>query len=214
LRAAATCRKLRARREITASDDARPLPTPSCRRRPASMTCLRAASEVVDAGMRRHDGTGRSRAAKRFGYLASRPNARPRCQTTRQKPGSGYGLRPAAEAESAPVRAPGPHGNRICKLHHPWLRRGHTNEPPRRQDARKSGYPKGPGDGFEPSESWRLGGSFGRHGWNCRRPIGTWPVADRRAGRAVFKSDSPALAFSGCIRLGLSDQEEKHFCRK
>jgi hypothetical protein len=38
------------------------------------MTCLRAASEVVDAGMRRHDGTGRSRAAKRFGYLASGAN--------------------------------------------------------------------------------------------------------------------------------------------
>jgi membrane glycosyltransferase len=38
--------------------DPRPPPQPSCRRRPASTTCLRAASEVVDTGLRRHDDAG------------------------------------------------------------------------------------------------------------------------------------------------------------
>src|SRR5580658_2284885 len=88
---------IRARREITASDDARPLPNPSCRRRPASMTCLRAASEVVDAGMRRHDGTGRSRAAKRFGYLASGPK-----QGASRTQGMAQGARDQGDKEYSP----------------------------------------------------------------------------------------------------------------
>jgi len=53
--------------------------------------------------------------------------------------------------------------------------------------------PTGPGDRLNPSESWRLGGSFGRHGWTRRRPIGTWSVATRQAGQAVAKCESPAL---------------------
>jgi hypothetical protein len=42
-----------------------------------------------------------------------------------------------------------------------------------RQDAKKGGYPEGSGDEFEPSKSWRLGGSFGRLDRNCRRPVDT-----------------------------------------
>src|SRR5208282_4755180 len=45
-----------------ASDGDHDCPIPSCRRRPASTTCLRGASKVVDAGLRRHDGVSIDRA--------------------------------------------------------------------------------------------------------------------------------------------------------
>jgi hypothetical protein len=54
----------------------------------------------------------------------------------------------------------------------PWP----DSEPPRRPGAKKNGDREGSGDGLEPSEPWRLGGSFGRQIRICRRPISTWSV--------------------------------------
>jgi hypothetical protein len=53
-------------------------------------------------------------------------------------------------------------GNRIWNSHHRRFAAGPDGEPPRRQGAKKSEAREGSGGGFEPSEPWRLGGSFGR----------------------------------------------------
>ena len=65
------------RREIIASSSARLALTTSCRRMPASTTCLRPASNAVDAGIRRPDGSDNPTHGERFRLPCVEPL--PRC---------------------------------------------------------------------------------------------------------------------------------------